>query len=111
MPDFKTILDELGVPVAYSHFNTATTPPVVTYRRDSTNNFGADGKVYKKINNYYVELYTSKKDPELEQRLEDIFDNYEIFYNVESEDYIDSEQMYEIIYRINYDETERIVSI
>lgn len=111
MQDLKTILDELEIPVAYSHFNTATTPPVAVYRRDSSSNFGADGVVYKKINNYIVELYTAYKDTEMEQKLEAIFDKYEIFYNVDSEDYIDTEQMYQIIYRINYDETEQIVSL
>lgn len=112
MQDLKKILDELQIPVAYSHFNTSITPPVLTYHRTSTSNFGADGKVYKKINTYYVELYTENKDVELETRLEDIFDKYEIFYNVESEDYIDQEQMYEIIYRINFDDdNEAIESI
>ena len=97
----KNLLEQLNIPVAYSHFNTSVTPPVAVYRRSTTNNFGADNKVYKKNNNYYVELYTQYKDPELEQRLEDLFDNAEIFYEVESEDYIDSEKMYEVIYTIN----------
>lgn len=110
MHDLNNILKELGIPVAYSHFNTSITPPVLIYRRDSTSNFAADGVVYKKQNNYFVELYTKYKDLDLEQRLEDIFDSHEIFYNVESEDYIDTEQMYEIIYSINFDETEIIVS-
>lgn len=111
MQELKTILEEMGIPIAYSHFNTTISPPVLVYRRDSSSNFGADGIVYKKINNYYVELYTKYKDNQLEQRLEDLFDAHEIFYNVEAEDYIDTEQMYQIIYRINFDETEQIVSI
>lgn len=105
MQDLKAILEELEIPVAYNHFNTTIEPPVIAYRRDSASNFGADGKVYKKINNYYVELYTAYKNPELEQELEDIFDAHDVFYNVESEDYIDSEQLYQIIYRVNFDET------
>lgn len=102
MQDLKTMLEALGIPIAYSHFNTRITPPVLIYRRDSTSNFGADNKVYKKQNNFFIELYTKYKDPELEARLEEILDNNEIFYNVESEDYIDTEQMYSIVYTINY---------
>lgn len=97
----KNLLGSLNIPVAYSHFNTAVTPPVVVYRRSSTSNFGADDKVYMKNNNYYVELYTQYKDAELEERLENLLDSYDIFYEVESEDYIDSEKMYEVVYSIN----------
>lgn len=110
MQDLKAILDEMEIPVAYSHFNTTISPPVIAYYRDSTSNFAADGKVYKKLNNYIVELYTKYKDPELEEKLEAIFDTHEIYYNVASEDYIDSEQLYQIIYNINFDETEQAVS-
>lgn len=105
MQDLKTMLDELGIPVAYSHFNTTMNPPLVVYHRDTSSNFGADGKVYKKINNYLVELYTAYKDTTMEEQLEQIFDNHDAFYNVESEDYIDTEQMYQIIYRVNIEET------
>ena len=104
MQNLKQILEQLNIPVAYDHFNTATTPPFVVYRRYEQNNFGADNVVYKKINNYYVELYTEFKDIELEEQLEQLFDNAEIYYNVESETYINTEQMYEIIYSINYEE-------
>jgi hypothetical protein len=104
MQDLKTILETLGIPVAYNHFNTSTNPPFLVYRRESTSNFGADNKVYKKINNYYVELYTEYKNPALEESLESIFNENNIFFEVESEDYIDSEQMYEIVYSISTEE-------
>ena len=100
MQELKTMLEQLNIPVAYSHFNTATTPPFAVFLRQSTSNFGADDKVYKKINNYLVELYTEYKDIELEERLEQIFDDNEVYYNVTSEDYIDQEQMYQIIYEV-----------
>jgi hypothetical protein len=102
MQDLKTILEQMDIPVAYDHFNTSTNPPFIAYRRDSTSNFGADNVVYKKINNYYVELYTEFKSPALEEQLESLFNINNIFYNVESEDYIDTEQMYQVIYRINF---------
>jgi len=99
--DLKNMLEQLNIPVVYDHFNTSTNPPFAVYRRDSTSNFGADNKVYKKINNYYVELYTEFKNPALEEQLESIFNASEIFYEIESETYIDTEQMYEVIYLIS----------
>lgn len=111
MKELKELLEQLNIPVAYSHFNTATNPPFITYRRASSSNFGADNKVYKKINNFYVELYTEYKDLELEQGLEDLFDSKDIFYDVESEDYIDTEQMYQVIYAITIEVEDEEISI
>lgn len=101
MQDLKELLETLKLPVAYSHFNEATMPPCIVYRRSSTENFSADDKVYKKINQFYVELYTQYKDVTLEESLENLFDESDIFWNVESEDYIDTEKMYQVIYLIN----------
>ena len=104
MQNLKTLLEQLEIPVAYNHFNQPTNPPFVVFRRYSQSNFGADNKVYEKIDNYYVELYTEFKDVELEENLENILIQADIFFNVESEDYIDSEKMYQVIYAINYKE-------
>lgn len=110
MQDLKTLLDQLNIPVAYDHFNTPTTPPFVVFRRYSQSNFGADNKVYQKINNYYIELYTEYKDVELEGSLENLLTEADIFFNVESEEYINDEKMYQVVYAIGYKE-ERIESI
>lgn len=111
MQNLKLILEQLNIPVAYDHFNTATNPPFIVFRRYSQSNFGADNVVYKKINNYYVELYTEFKDADIEEQLEQVLTDAGIFYNVESEDYIDTEKMYEVIYTINYNEEDAIASI
>ena len=111
MQNLKTILEQLNIPVAYDHFNTETNPPFIAFRRYSQSNFGADNSVYKKIDNYYVELYTEYKDIELEQQLEDLLTSNDVFFNVESESYIDTEKMYEVIYSINYTDTDEILSI
>lgn len=109
MQELKEILEQLNIPLAYDHFNTETNPPCVTFRRDSTRNFGADNKVYKKINNYVVQLYTEYKNPTIEEQLEELFDDNDVFYNVVSEDYIDDEKMYEIIYEVTL-ETDNVVA-
>lgn len=101
MQDLMDLLKEMDLPVAYNHFNTAIEPPCIIYRRISTENFSADDKVYKKIDEYYVELYTEFKDIEKETALEELFNQGGIFWNVESEDYIDTEKMYQVVYSIN----------
>ena len=111
MQELKTVLEGLGLPVAYNHFNTETNPPFVVYSRESTNNFSADNKVYKKINNYIVELYSDYKNIELENNLENIFDENNIFYNVEIEDYIDTEQIYRVRYVVSIENEDIIQSI
>lgn len=104
MQQLKELLSTLNIPVAYDHFNTATNPPFIAFRRYSSENFGADDKVYEKINNYYVYLVTDYKDINMEKALEDLLDENDIFYDVESEDYVDDEKCYQIIYSIGYKE-------
>lgn len=104
MSNLKALLEQLDIPVAYDHFNIATNPPFIAFRRYSQSNFGADNKVYEKINNYYVELYTEYKDVALEENLEALLNENDIYFNVESEAYIDEEKMYEIIYQVSFKE-------
>ena len=53
--------------------------------------------MYHKGANVHVEIYTDKKDPGLEQRVEDVLDAHEVFYN-KSETWIGSERLYEVLY-------------
>ena len=109
--NIKQILEQLNIPVAYDHFNTPTNPPFIAYRRYSQDNFGADNKVYKVINNYYVYLITQYKDVELEQQLENTLIEAEAFFNAISEDYINEENIYQIVYEVSFDDENEISSI
>lgn len=93
------ILEEFGLPFAYDHFAEGESPetPFICYLSPGSDNFAADGKVYYKINEFHIELYTDYKDPELEERLEDILDDASIFYE-KSETWIESEKLYEVLY-------------
>ncbi|MBE6061816.1 MAG: hypothetical protein E7215_16880, partial [Clostridium sulfidigenes] len=55
-------------------------------------------KVYYKINEVHLELYTDTKDLSVEQKLEDLLDEHGIFYE-KSETWIDSENLYEVLYQ------------
>ena len=93
------ILEALGLTFAYDPFAEGESPetPFICYLSPGSDNFAADGKVYYKINEFHIELYTDYKDPELEERLEDILDGASIFYE-KSETWIESEKLYEVLY-------------
>lgn len=87
--------------MAYHHFaeGEAPTPPFLLYLSPGSDNFSADGRVYWKVSQLDVELYTNLKDPELEERLETVLDAAGLFYN-KTESYIDSERLYEVLYEM-----------
>lgn len=61
-----------GLPVAYRAFDESNAPemPFLVYFFDRSNNFAADGLVHQKIDHYQVQLFTRKKDPQTEARVE-----------------------------------------
>ena len=93
------ILNETQISFAYHHFaeGESPEPPFICYLLPGSNNFSADGKVYYKINEVQIELYTDLKDLAVEQQLEDVLDEHGIFYN-KSETWIESEKLYEVLY-------------
>lgn len=99
MEELLQILSVTQIPFAYHHFaeGESPEPPFICYLLPGSNNFSADGKVYYKINEVHIELYTDLKDLAVEQQLEDVLDEHGIFYN-KSETWIESEKFYEVLY-------------
>ena len=99
MEELLQMLNEMQIPFAYHHFaeGESPEPPFICYLLPGSNNFSADGKVYHKINEVHIELYTDFKDLAVEQQVEDVLDDHEIFYN-KSEVWIQSERLYEVLY-------------
>ena len=94
------MLEEAGLPLAYDHFTEGESPdpPFLVFLFPASDNFKADGKVYVKGAELNIELYTDRKDPPLEQRVEGILDAHGIVYE-KSEVWIESEKMYEVLFR------------
>lgn len=99
LEELYLILKSTGLPVAYSHFNERKSPPYITYLSSYSSNFNADNRVYKKIDNIQIELYTKNKDLEVEKKLEDLLDENEIAYET-TEEWIDSEKLFQKIYEV-----------
>ena len=99
MDDLMQLMEEIGIPFAYNHFaeGESPDPPFITFLLPGSDNFAADGKVYLKIDEVHIELYTDEKNPETEALVEDVLDAHEIFYD-KTEVWIESEKLYEVLY-------------
>ena len=99
MDKLLEIMAEIDIPSAYDHFaeGESPSPPFITYLLPGSDNFAADGKVYFRVTEAHIELYTDAKDPEVESRIEAVLDEHGIFYD-KTEVWIDSEKLYEVLY-------------
>lgn len=103
--ELKRLLEKSGLPVAYRQFeqDEDVSLPFITFFREDDDNISADDKVYKKIHNCHVELCTVLKNTVLENIIERLFDENEIFYEAD-ETYSEDEKMYMVVYDIQISE-------
>ena len=95
----KNQLETTGLPLAYRAFPEGEAPPLpfLCYLIISSDSLFADGVVYYSANVVRVELYTKEKDPITEDKVEQALSSY--LWD-KTEEYIDSEKCYQIIYEI-----------
>ena len=95
------MMEEIGIPFAYDHFaeGESPDPPFICFLFPGTENFAADDVVYVEFSNLHIEMYADEKDPELEDRVEAVLNEHELFWN-KSEVWIGSERLYEVLYRM-----------
>jgi hypothetical protein len=99
LPELYQLLKTTNYPVTYSHFNEPPSVPYITYLVAYSSNTFADNKVFQKVDNVQIELYTNKKDLNAESRLELVLDNYELPYDT-TETFIESEGLFQKIYEV-----------
>ena len=99
MDKLLEIISEIDIPSAYDHFgeNESPSPPFITYLLPGSDNFSADGRVYFRISEIHIELYTDEKDFALEKTVETLLNANELVFRKE-QTYLDSERMHETIY-------------
>lgn len=76
LAEVKTVLDAVGIPVAYDRFETEQAMPYIIYKETSTRTLSRDDSVGVKISTIQVELYTVNKNLTLEATLEDVLDSF-----------------------------------
>ena len=93
------MLEEAGLPLAYDHLaeGDSPEPPFLIFLFPSSDNFSADGIVYQRIDALHIELYTDRKQPDVEKQLETVLDRHGIFYE-KTEVWIETERLYEVLY-------------
>jgi hypothetical protein len=92
-------LKSIGFPVAYGSFSSPVTPPFITYQFISSSDMIADNHNYVSIENFQIELYTSKREPETEKLVQDKLKELGLPYR-KFETYLDEEKMYQVIYEV-----------
>ena len=101
LEELAGMLEKIGFPFAYDHFaeGESPDPPFICFLFPGSENFAADNVVYMEFSNLSIELYTDEKDPELEDRVEAVLNDHELFWN-KSEVWIESEKLYEVLYQM-----------
>ena len=74
MTDIEVLLESVGIPVEEVTHKKGTKLPYIVYN-ESDNNRGSDDKNLLVERSIRLELYTSKKDREIENKIESILDN------------------------------------
>lgn len=99
MDELVKIIEEMGIPFAYDHFaeGESPDPPFLCYLLPGSDNFAADGRVYYKMSEVRIELYTDFKDVSLEEKVTAVLDSNGIFYE-QSEVWIEEEKLYEVAF-------------
>lgn len=99
LKEIYQLLESTGLPVVYRAWPIGKAPelPYICYLTAYSNNFSADGTVYKTIDHIQIELYTKEKNPEAEGKVENALSS--LFWE-KTDSYIDTEQCYQILYEI-----------
>lgn len=99
MDELVKIIEEMDIPFAYDHFaeGESPNPPFLCYLLPGSDNFAADGRVYYKMSEVRIELYTDFKDVSLEEKVTAVLDSHGIFYE-QSEVWIEEEKLYEVAF-------------
>ena len=99
LEEFVTTLAKTELPMTYGAFPEEEVPalPYICYLNPEDNNFAADGKVYHSSKVIHVELYTEKRDLEIEKAVEAVLSTF--FYE-KTATYIEDEKCYQILYEL-----------
>lgn len=87
------ILKEMDIKVGYRKLTVGVKPPFIIYYNTGSRNTNADNQVYYKTNNFNIELYNTKKDYKLEEKLENLLNTNNIIWDKGTDIYIKDEDV------------------
>ena len=87
LSEFAEILEQAGLPVTYKAFREGNVPtlPYLVYFESLPSITGTDNQASYMIRAVTVELAFERKDEELEERLEELWNDHKLFYDVQEE--------------------------
>ena len=97
------ILQQTGLPCAYSHFdeeNSPAAPPYIVYLGGGQDKFEADNTYYYQRNRYQIEYYFTRKDEEAEAQIEQLLLANGYLYDKSEDVYIEDEGVFVIFYNV-----------
>ena len=100
--DIAEMIESIGLPFTYYSFPIGNVPdlPYIVFYYPRNNDFIADDQNYQKIERLNIELYTQNKDFTAEEQIESVLNANGLVYS-RSEEYITSEEMYEVLYEMD----------
>lgn len=101
--EIQSLLESTGFFTGYNELDPKELkgplrPPYIFFTLPGSNNFFADGVSYQIKHRVSIELYTAKKDPAAQHKLEQVLTLAGIGWQRVSEVYISSERLYQNIY-------------
>lgn len=99
LSDLIQAMKDTRLPWTFYEFGAGKAPPLpyLVYLLEESDDVFADGENYVPIQSVSMELYTTQKSRETEQLVEDCLRGNGIRW-AKSEEYLDDEQCYEVIY-------------
>ena len=100
--EVNLMVKSINLPYAYYQFpdGTAQAPPFICFFYSGTNDLYADQENYQRIEQLNIELYTKKKDFDLEASIESILKANGLTYT-RQDSYIGDEKMWQIAYEMD----------
>lgn len=96
----KELLEQMGLPFAYSHFAKPQDPPYIVYIGNGQDTFGADDTWHYKRNRYQIEYYFTQKNEANEEAIESVLLANGYNYEKSEDAFIEDEGVFVIYYQI-----------
>ncbi|MFM1525268.1 MULTISPECIES: hypothetical protein [Helcococcus] len=97
---YEILNKDLDIPLTYKRIKDPINPPFIAYIGIGQARMFADDTVYVKENRYRLEYYFTKKDEELEDKLENTLLANGYIYSKSEDIFIESENVFIIYYEI-----------
>ena len=103
----KKILDAVGLPYRKTRFTQPPSGAYIVYM-DGIETSGPDGINAIRTHEITIELYSPLPNDEIEENIENVLDEHGVGWTKQDRYWLQSEQLYQVVYEFNYKEKRRI---